>query len=150
MFGSLKKRLAREMSSYCVLIQLAAFNKFVLDYSPQLGRDEAGLLAAAVANRLFGMPKSPGNKTISTEQVDGIARGFVKTQHASVLFRGILLSLRTAAALATDENDTASQQRIREAIQWLAEIVPLPPDAPNPAVMKALATDLTQAYPTQS
>jgi hypothetical protein len=147
MFGFFKKHLWREMSSYCVLIQLATFQKFYRDFVPEFGGDEGKSLAAAVSNRLFSMPRSRFHKNIATVRVDELAQNFVKLHHDSNVFLGIVLSLRTAAVIAADEQDAESVQRIRDTIQWMASIVSLPPDEPNPRTMKKLAIALSHAYP---
>lgn len=93
------------------------------------------------------MPSSPSHKDIGTVRVDDIAQNFIKLQHGGNLFLGIVLSLRTAAVIAADEQDAESVQRIRDTIQWMASIVSLPPDEPNPRTMKKLAIALSHAYP---
>jgi hypothetical protein len=93
------------------------------------------------------MPSSRSHKNIGTVRVDEIAQSFIKQQHSSNLFLGIVLSLRTAAVIATDEQDTESLRRIRDTIQWMASISLLPPNELNPRIMKKLAIALSETYP---
>jgi hypothetical protein len=146
MFGFFKKRLFRMMIRYVDIIKLAVYAKLRPELEKQHAQETAGQLSGAVVNRLFGSAVSPAHVNLPSTLIDKLATDFLKNEKDKDLLHGIVMSLRTLMTVESDARNTEATNRISDTVQWIKTIIPLPPEAPDPKIMKHLAAMLQSRY----
>ena len=145
MLGFLKKRLMDRMRAYVTAIQLATFENLGAELGKQYGAERGAAMAGAVTNRLFGSTPSPAHASISPAETDGIATGLLRHGDQQ-LSRGIIMSLRTLATIEADSQNMDAMDRIGDTLMWISSVIPLPPESPDPEMMRSLAASLWSRY----
>jgi hypothetical protein len=125
-----KKRLFRKMIGYVDNIKLAVYAKLWPEFEKSHNQEKAKQLAAAVVNRMFAGVVSPIHLNIPTMLIDELATDFLKGEMDKDLI-------------------TETINRISDTVHWIKDIIPLPPDRPDPATMEHLAVVLQSRYCVQ-
>jgi hypothetical protein len=146
MFGFFKKRLFRKMIAYVDTIKLSVYSKLWPNLEKQQDQEKAKLLSASVVNRLFGSAVSPIDPSLTASQIDDLATNFLQNEDDKDLLYGIVMSLRTLMTVETAARNTEGMNRILDTMHWLKSIISLPPEKPDPNMMKHLAATLQSRY----
>lgn len=134
-----KRRLFKGMVAHVNSIQLAIYSK-LLDSFYEQGHDpdRSRYLAAAVTNKLFAKP--PQHDRAILELAEELAREVVQTDQE--VRYAALMSLRTLMAVDRRARRLEATRRVTDTIEWMKQFWELPPDSPEPELMKQLSQSL--------